>query len=954
MKRTSCLISLLLLASCLSAQYEFFPYFGKNKVMENTFAWKFRESKHFTLYYYIEDAELVQRLLGSAEAEYDRIAEFLNVQISAKVPILYYNSHTDFEQTNIFPGFMPIGVEAFAEPIAFRVVIQGDRPESEILRTLTHELGHIFEYQILYRDIGGRMFDVNEPPLWVMEGFAEFGTGRWDEFSLMTVRDAVLGDRVPELDERGELVTADTSARAPYDFGHAAFDFIYQKYGRRGIRDLLISQRRASFLSKRAPFLEGLQTTRKQFNFELKKYLRERFKDYTGRENPEEYSYIIGPDFPFAYSFSHQVSPTGELVAVVTANYRSRKIDIVLISVRDGKVVRSITPGFSSLYDEITVRFNPVEGPTFTWDKEGDRIAFFARKEYATYLVVVDVLTAKVVDQVRLAGLQDPSAPVVHPSNHQIYFTARQGLKSSLYAYDPQGKALRQIATGDRYIRAFTFSPAGERIVFSALEGERHRLFLAPTEAIAQATPLATGAGDAITPTFSLDGKRVLFAGGDRGATNICELDMSSGAVSRLSDVRTGLYFPAEIPGQPGKLIVSAFHQGSFFLFSLDTGSRTRVAVATAEPAAKAEAVSPAALKAVLPEGISITDEKRYRPFSKLVLESTPPVTAGMSSRGTLFGYTTLNFADLMGDHSFFLYLASMYGYRNVHFVYSNLKHRTQWYLHLYSNSEAYYYNYYDLEDYYTVRKNYGVDAGLIFPFSRSTRLEVGLGLYKQKEDSDLLYYGVELPYGQFFNGWAVPFRLSLTGETTRFADWGPLMGSTFRLTVSQYVPISSSWMKATVLEGDLRKYIRLDPNTLIALRGQFYYSGGRNRMIYWTGGNNTIRSADFYNMNGERAFVLNAEFRFPLVHAALTPLGLIGPVRGVIFADLGGAWFKGQDFTFFAKGEGLRLKDPVSSYGFGIQFFMLGLPMHVEWVHQTDLKTSSYSGVKFWIGYDF
>ncbi len=951
MKRFVCLIVLLAVTPLLAAQ--FVPYYGKNKVVESTFAWKFRQSRHFSLYYYVNDAELVNRLLQSAESEYDRLAEFLNVQVPVKIPVLYYRSHTDFEQTNLFPGFMPSGVEAFAEPIAFRVVIQGDRPLTEVFRTLTHELIHIFEYQLLYRDIGGRMFDLNPPPLWVMEGFAEFGTGHWDEFSLMTVRDAVLGDRIPELDENGELVSSSVTGRAPYDFGHAAFDFVFHKYGRRGVRDLLLAHRRVSFLGKRSSFLEIFQTTRKQFNFELKKYLRERFKDFAQRENPEEYSYMIGPDFPFAYSFSHQVSPTGELVAVVTANYRSSKIDIVLISVRDGKVVRSITPGFSTLYDEISIRFNPAEGPTFTWDREGDQISFFARKELATYLVVVDVLSAKVVRQVRLEGLQDPSAPVVNPKTRMIHFTARQGMVSSLFVFDPAENAIRKVPSGDHYIRALAFSPDGERVVFSALEGERHRLYLAPSGAIDQATRLETGGGEAITPSFSLDGERILFAGGDRGATNLYEIERGSGAVSRLTDVRTGLFFPAEIPGKAGSLIVSAYHQGSFFLFSLDTGRRGKVAVL---PAAGSGATPIQALAPALPaagDAVAISAEKPYRPFSRLILESTPPIAAGMSTRGTFFGYTTLNFTDLMGDHNFFLHLSSEYGYRNVHAVYSNLKKRLQWFTHLYSMAESYYYPY-DYTDYFTVRKNLGAEGGLILPFDRSTRLEASVGVLKQEENSDLLYTGQKLPYGQFFSGWAVPFSISLTRETTRFAQWGPLMGSTFRLNFSQYLPVSSSWMKATVIQGDLRKYVRIDPNTLIALRGQFYYSTGRDRLMYWTGGNNSIRSAEFYSIVGDRAFVLNAEFRFPLIHAALTPIGIVGPLRGVVFADLGGAWFKEQPFVFLAKGEGLRLRDAVCSYGFGIQFFLMGLPMHFDWVHQTDWKTSSNSGVKFWIGYDF
>ncbi len=92
---------------------------------------------------------------------------------------------------------------------------------------------------------------------------------------------------------------------------------------------------------------------------------------------------------------------------------------------------------------------------------------------------------------------------------------------------------------------------------------------------------------------------------------------------------------------------------------------------------------------------------------------------------------------------------------------------------------------------------------------------------------------------------------------------------------------------------------------------------------------------------------------RFPLVHAALTPIGVLGPVRGVFFFDLGGLWFNDQPYRVFEKGK-FKLQDALSSYGYGIEFFLFGYPMHFEWVWRTDFKDKKYNGINFWIGYDF
>ena len=244
--------------------------------------------------------------------------------------------------------------------------------------------------------------------------------------------------------------------------------------------------------------------------------------------------------------------------------------------------------------------------------------------------------------------------------------------------------------------------------------------------------------------------------------------------------------------------------------------------------------------------------------------------------------------------------------------------------------------------------------SGLIYPFNRSTRAEVSLALFHQREDSDLFYYGYELPYGQFFNGMGLPLQVDLISETTRFANYGPNMGHTFRLSVSKYLKLFSDSLDAYILEGDFRKYLRIDNQSLLAFRLSGFYSGGKNSLLYWSGGNNTLRAADFRSLIGNKGFFFNAEFRFPLVTAALTPIGVIGPIRGVFFFDAGGFWFNDQEFSFFEKGQNLKLQDGLASYGYGVEFFLFGYPMHVEWVYRTNFKETKFNGVNFWIGFDF
>ena len=55
-------------------------------------------------------------------------------------------------------------------------------------------------------------------------------------------------------------------------------------------------------------------------------------------------------------------------------------------------------------------------------------------------------------------------------------------------------------------------------------------------------------------------------------------------------------------------------------------------------------------------------------------------------------------------------------------------------------------------------------------------------------------------------------------------------------------------------------------------------------------GGNSELRGYDYLQFVGQNVVFANAELRFPLIEAALTPIGVIGGIRGVFFANIGGA----------------------------------------------------------------
>jgi len=153
--------------------------------------------------------------------------------------------------------------------------------------------------------------------------------------------------------------------------------------------------------------------------------------------------------------------------------------------------------------------------------------------------------------------------------------------------------------------------------------------------------------------------------------------------------------------------------------------------------------------------------------------------------------------------------------------------------------------------------------------------------------------------------------------------------------------------------------------DTLFAFRLEGFVSRGRDPYITYFGGNNQVRSAYYYSIIATEGWFANAEFRFPLINAASTLIGQIGPVRGVFFFDMSRSKIKGYPAKIYEyiAGEGYKAFDAIGSYGYGFEFFLLGIPIHLEFVKKlvfSDISNPwNYDSIgkfetKFWIGFDF
>ena len=136
------------------------------------------------------------------------------------------------------------------------MVLPIDEPPDQLYRLITHELTHVFEFDIIPRGIMGAACRCG----WT-KGLANYMAGYWNVLDLMQVRDAALTDNVPKM---SQFETQPLSGRLPYSLGHADVRVhrIAVGQGRPAAVPVLAAQERAS-AAARAPTKKRSSSSRR-------------------------------------------------------------------------------------------------------------------------------------------------------------------------------------------------------------------------------------------------------------------------------------------------------------------------------------------------------------------------------------------------------------------------------------------------------------------------------------------------------------------------------------------------------------------------------------------------------------------------------------------------------------------------------------------------------------------
>lgn len=971
-------VTLLLVLSAIALPA--YP-FGQNKIVYDNFKWNVYHSTHFDIYFYDEERSALQKVVDVAESAYDDLSRKLNFQISKKIPLIYYHTHSAFEQTNVDLNFIPEGVGAFAEPAKNRMVLPIDMTDEKLMQLVQHELTHIFEYELLFQGKLGKTITAN-PPLWLMEGLASFMAQDEDSKDRMVLRDAVVNDIVPR------ITRAQGGGYFAYRFGHAVFTYIQQKYGWEGLRDFIYEYRNTLGSSVDKALKRAFDVTPEEFDTRFRTWLRKQYLPaLVSKGEPQEYGepFRIGDDVR-SEEISPVPSPSGDLLAAF-ATYK-QDADVVLFNIPERKMMWNLTSGYTARYEYPIVQMmttGPVMGRDIAFSPNGDQIALFVKKERGRHLLLINALSGRIELSKALIPVEQELSPAYSPDGKRIAFAGFNGPQPDIFIYDTVSGNIQNV-TSDRFFDgAPVFSPDGKWLVYSSVINGYAKLIKLNLANTTERFQLTSGDWNDIDAYFSPDGKRLFFASDKQTGRNVEEaskileaaentakrdtdtppadptnfasyniysLDLESGNLLQYTDVVGGCFTPVVFIGQNNRerMVFASYYKTHWRLFSTPTDKPLHEAEKTTLPSSPLLAESRATFQPAVEVAV---DEEKIEKASgfKLFVEDVE-VNAGVTSDQLLVSRSTIYMSDMLGDRRFIASLDSVSSFSNFDFLYFDVRRRMNWGARIFDN-RSFFTTVDNSSRTEFVRHELYRETGAVgivsYPFDRYHRLDSGFGYLARQINYP--FYTAEGSIATVGERLSYPFvSAAFSGDTTVFREFGPLSGRRYEVGVSYATKGGSAISRDLTV--DARQYLQISSRTLLAGRVFFGHSTGSRPNFYYFGGLNTVRGFDYASIIGTQAGYANLEFRFPLIDVLQMPWLRLDGIRGTFFVDVGGAKFADQPYTFM---EGGRLVNGVAAMGYGVSFNFMGLELHFDFSRRTDLKNSyGKTQSEFWIGQTF
>ncbi len=568
-------LALATLAALLSAGDAPAQGFGQNKVQYDKFEWNYISSPHFDVYFYEGGYDLAVFSIEVLESAYVDVSSQLDHRLRRKVPAIIYQSHNEFQQTNVTGGILPEGVGGFTESFKNRMVMPFTGSYEDFRHVLHHELTHAVTFDKMYGEGVGSIisrrtfFDL---PLWFAEGFAEYSSRHgWDTFADMVIRDATVHGYLVPLPYVGGYLA--------YKQGQSAVLYLAERYGEAKLSELLNKGRFE--MSMDNVLRKTIGMSEEEFDKEWQKRLRKEYwPEISLREEPKDFAkQLTDHEKDGSYYNDKPVfSPRGDRLAILSE--RADYTEVKIISSVDGKKLQRVLKGGSS--DRFESLHSYLSAMSFSPD--GSTLALIAKSSGEDALLLANI-DGKGKDQIIRIGFSSLRSPTFAPDGQSVVMVGCHHDGNDLYRVDIASGAVTRL-TNDRFDEQDPgFAPSGNKLVFASdrpanqttplLMGEsqdprtfrygRYNIFEADLDA-ATVRALTNDDAECKMPVYSPDGQRICYVSNSNGIYNLYVIDSGGTRRYPVTDALSGCFSPTWSPdGQ--SIAFTAFFKGGFDVF---------------------------------------------------------------------------------------------------------------------------------------------------------------------------------------------------------------------------------------------------------------------------------------------------------------------------------------------------------------------------------------------------
>ncbi len=546
-KKPVLIAGVLVAAALIACGVAWGQTFGKNKVQYSTFDWRVASSENFDVYFYSGGDSLASVVLELAEEAAVKLTADLGHKLQKKVPIIIYESHYDFEQTNVITELLEEGVGGFTEIFKNRVVVPFTGSYEDLRHVVVHELVHAFMFDMMYGGVFDSILSAQylfQIPSWFSEGLPEYESLGWDSNTEMITRDAAVSGYAVSLERLG-------GGYLVYKLGQSAVRFMVERHGHEKLREILGHLKRSKNVDN--AFERSLGMSLEKFSEAWMEHIRKQYwPEVGGREDPERFGRRI-TDHKKDRSYLNlnpSVSPRGDRVAYFSD--REGYMDLMLASAIDGKVLKRLIRGEKSMQFEVIPSFRSA----VTWSPDEKMVAFVAKSGKGDVVYLLNVEKARVVKEFRL-DLKAISFPSWSPDGKRIALTGLREGMSDLYVLDLDTGVLKRLMN-DRYDdiepswsrdgRVIAFSSDRERPFSLGVEREPggigdYAIYAIDPESLELRRVIRTGGNDR-NPAWSPDGKSIIFTSSPDGTSNLFVFGLEDSSLVQLTNILGGVSAP--------------------------------------------------------------------------------------------------------------------------------------------------------------------------------------------------------------------------------------------------------------------------------------------------------------------------------------------------------------------------------------------------------------------------